>query len=163
MRKPNRHIESSLDDFLKEEGVLEETWAIVIKETVAFQIQQAMEVEKISKVESGAVWLLDQIRRVGPQATAWAQAMLAARGIEGVRVLQGLLHLAERHPWPALDEACAVALAHISYRLRTIRELLKRHTPRQEVLPFLNEHPLIRTMAEYAQFVQQALQQEATP
>jgi len=51
MRKPNRHIESSLDDFLKEEGVLEETWAIVIKETVAFQIQQAMEVEKISKVE----------------------------------------------------------------------------------------------------------------
>lgn len=51
MRKPNRHIESSLDDFLKEEGVLEETRAIVIKETVAFQIQQAMEVEKISKVE----------------------------------------------------------------------------------------------------------------
>jgi transposase len=119
--------------------------------------------EKISKVESGAVWLLSQVRRIGPQATAWAQAMLAARGIEGVRVLQGLLHLAERHPWQALDEACAVALAHISYRLRTIRELLKRQTPRQEVFPFMNEHPLIRPLADYAQFVQQALHQEATP
>ncbi len=119
--------------------------------------------EKISKVESGAVWLLSQVRRVGPQATAWAQAMLAARGIEGVRVLQGLLHLAERHPWQALDEACAVALAHISYRLRTIRGLLKRQTPRQEVFPFMNEHPLIRPLADYAQFVQQALRQEASP
>jgi antitoxin HicB len=49
--KPNRHIGSSLDDFLREEGVLEEARAIAIKEAVAFQIQQAMEMEKISKVE----------------------------------------------------------------------------------------------------------------
>jgi transposase len=117
--------------------------------------------EKISKVESGAVWLLSQMRRLGPGATAWAQAMLAARGIEGVRVLQGLLHLGERHPWPAVDEACAVALSHISYRLRTIRELLKRQTPRQEVLAFMNEHPLIRPLGDYAQFVKQALHKEA--
>ena len=51
MSKPNRHIGSSLDDFLREEGVLEESRAIAIKETVAFQIQQAMEKEKISKIE----------------------------------------------------------------------------------------------------------------
>lgn len=51
MRKPNRHIGSSLDDFLRGEGVLEESRAIAIKETVAFQIQQAMETEKISKIE----------------------------------------------------------------------------------------------------------------
>ena len=51
MSKPNRHIGSSLDDFLREEGVLEEARAIAIKEAVAFQIQQAMETEKISKVE----------------------------------------------------------------------------------------------------------------
>jgi len=53
--KPNRHIGSSLDDFLREEGVLEEARAIAIKEAVAFQIQQAMETEKISKVEMGGV------------------------------------------------------------------------------------------------------------
>ena len=51
MSKPNRHIGSSLDDFLREEGVLEESRAIAIKEAVAFQLQQAMETEKISKIE----------------------------------------------------------------------------------------------------------------
>jgi antitoxin HicB len=49
--KPSRHIGSSLDDFLREEGILEETRAIAIKEAVAFQIQQAMETENITKVE----------------------------------------------------------------------------------------------------------------
>jgi antitoxin HicB len=51
MSKPNRDIGSSLGDFLKEEGVLEETRAVAIKETMAFQIQQAMQLEKISEVE----------------------------------------------------------------------------------------------------------------
>ena len=51
MSKPNRHIGSSLDDFLREEDVLEESRAIAIKESLAFQIQQAMETEKISKIE----------------------------------------------------------------------------------------------------------------
>jgi antitoxin HicB len=31
MKKRNKHIGSSLDDFLKEEGILEETRAIVLK------------------------------------------------------------------------------------------------------------------------------------
>jgi predicted thioesterase len=51
MKKRNKHIGSSLDDFLKEEGVLEETRTIVLKETLAWQVQQAMEKDKISKVE----------------------------------------------------------------------------------------------------------------
>ena len=51
MKKRNKHIGSSLDDFLKEEGVLEETRAVVLKETLAWQVQQAMEKDKISKVE----------------------------------------------------------------------------------------------------------------
>ena len=51
MKKCNKHIGSSLDDFLKEEGVLQETRAAALKETLAWQVQQAMEKEKISKVE----------------------------------------------------------------------------------------------------------------
>lgn len=51
MSKANRHIGSSLDDFLREEGVLEEARAIAIKDAVAFQVQKAMETEHISKVE----------------------------------------------------------------------------------------------------------------
>ncbi|MGC1870383.1 MAG: hypothetical protein WA700_05445 [Acidobacteriaceae bacterium] len=51
MTKRNKHIGSSLDDFLKEEGVLEETRAIALKDAVAWQVQKAMEKEKITKVE----------------------------------------------------------------------------------------------------------------
>jgi hypothetical protein len=51
MKKRNKHIGSSLEDFLKEEGVLEETRALVLKETLAWQVQQAMKKDKISKVE----------------------------------------------------------------------------------------------------------------
>jgi hypothetical protein len=51
MKKRNKHIGSSLDAFLKEEGILEETRATVLKETLAWQIQQAMLKDKISKVE----------------------------------------------------------------------------------------------------------------
>jgi hypothetical protein len=45
---------------------------------------------KISGVERGAVWLLGQVSRLGPCSLHWAEAMLQARGVEGVRVLQGL-------------------------------------------------------------------------
>lgn len=114
--------------------------------------------KKISKVERGTVWLLSQARTIGPESARWAEAMLQARGIEGVRVLHGLLHLAERHPAEALERACAAALSHISYHLRTIRELLKHQAQRQEVFEFMKEHRLIRTLDEYGQFVKQALQ-----
>ena len=46
---------------------------------------------------------------------------IAVRGIEGVRVLQGLLSLAGRHACAAIERACALASASGSYHLRTIR------------------------------------------
>jgi uncharacterized protein YaaW (UPF0174 family) len=50
-KKRNKHIGPSLEDFLKEEGVLEQARAVALKETLAWQVQQAMEKDKISKVE----------------------------------------------------------------------------------------------------------------
>ena len=50
MKKRN-HIGSSLDDFLKEEGILEETRAAALKEALAWQVQKAMKKAKINKVE----------------------------------------------------------------------------------------------------------------
>lgn len=46
----NKHIGSSLDDFLKEEGCLEEFTAAAIKEVFAWQIEQRMKDEGITKV-----------------------------------------------------------------------------------------------------------------
>jgi antitoxin HicB len=44
-----KHMGSSIDDFLKEEGIFEETQAQVIKEVVAWQLAEAMRKKKISK------------------------------------------------------------------------------------------------------------------
>jgi antitoxin HicB len=48
-KKKNPHWGSTVDDFLKEEGVLEEFRVIAIKEVIAWQIQQAMKKKKLSK------------------------------------------------------------------------------------------------------------------
>ena len=83
--------------------------------------------EKISAVERGAAWLLEKVTsRLGPHSTAWAEAMIKARGVEGVRVLQGLLSLAKRNPASAIEQACEIAIDYGAYHLRTIRSLLKR-------------------------------------
>jgi transposase len=115
---------------------------------------------KISGVERGTAWLLGQVRRLGPHSSRWAEAMIAARGVEGVRVLQGLLNLAGRHPCAAIEHACDIALSHGAYRLRTLRALIERQGPRQEQLPFVEEHPLIRDLSAYGQFVHDIFQKE---
>ena len=86
-------------------------------------------VEKISGVERGAAWLLRKAEGIGLHARRWAESMLQQRGLQGVRVLQGLLSLAGRHPTLAVDQACEIAQTHGAYRLRTIRELIKRNPP----------------------------------
>lgn len=43
------HIGSSFEDFLKDEGVNEETAAVAIKRVLAWQLEQAMTKNRISK------------------------------------------------------------------------------------------------------------------
>ncbi len=109
---------------------------------------------KICGIERGSAWLLNKVRCLGTHCTRWAEAVLEQRGIEGVRVLQGLLALASRHPVAALEHACDIALSHGAYHLRTVRQLLARpDASRQEPLPFLEEHPLIRPLSDYGQLI----------
>ena len=46
-----KHIGSSLEDFLQEEGQLEEARQIAAKRVLAWQLQQAMKSQHLSKVE----------------------------------------------------------------------------------------------------------------
>ena len=46
----NKHIGSSFDDFLEEEGLLAETEAVAIKRVIAYQVDQLMKTQKLSKV-----------------------------------------------------------------------------------------------------------------
>lgn len=113
--------------------------------------------EKISGIERGAAWLLKQVAPIGPQTKAWSEAMVVHRGIEGVRVLQGLWSLTRKHPARDLEAACELALSYGAFRLRTVRQLIARQAAQQQVLPFLDEHPLIRPLSDYGQFVSSAI------
>jgi hypothetical protein len=115
--------------------------------------------EKISGVERGAEYLLRKVGIIGSDAERWGRSMLQHRGIEGVRVLQGLVSLGERHPDAAVNEACAIAQTHGAYRLRVIRELIKRGGARQEQFEFIEEHPIIRQLSDYGDLVRSALQE----
>ena len=117
--------------------------------------------EKISGIERGAAYLSVQgldhrrfTRGNGPRRW-WRPA-----GIEGTRVLLGLLSLTKKHPSESLEKACEIALSHGAFRLRTIRQLLKRPQCKQEPLPFLEEHPIIRPLDDYARVVAAALERK---
>lgn len=117
--------------------------------------------EKISGLERGAAYLLHKVSAVGPFTRQWSEAVVNARGIEGTRVLQGLLSLTKKHPCEALEKACEIALSHGCWRLRAVRQLLGRKTAKQEPLPFLEEHPIIRPLTDYGAIVAQAIHRQA--
>ncbi len=116
--------------------------------------------QKISGIERGAAWLLTKTKRIGQKTAGWAEAVIQVRGIEGVRVVQGLLSLAKQHHAESIEKACAIAHSCGSYRLRTIRRLIQRQAPASEQLTFLDAHPLIRSLADYGQIARGAIIQE---
>lgn len=119
--------------------------------------------QKRSDVELGAAALLSRARYVGEHTARWAEAMVQARGIQGVRVLVGLLALKKQHDNQAIERACQVAFSHGAWRLKTIRQLLKRDAPAQETFDFLDEHPIIRPLSDYGKLVSTSFRQPGTP
>lgn len=116
--------------------------------------------EKRGGIEKGTAYLLNKARLIGMATGRWAEQMIRQRGIEGVRVLMGLLNLAHRHKSESIEQACELASTHGAYRLRTIRELIKRQGDRQEPFEFLDEHPIIRSLTDYGQLVRTAFHEE---
>lgn len=99
-------------------------------------------------IERGADYLLDRCRLIGPLTGTWAEAMHQSRGPQSLRVMQGLLHLAEKHPVAELEKAARIATHHGTWRLRDLKRLLE--LPGNVVqLDFLETHPLIRSLEAY--------------
>ncbi len=99
-------------------------------------------------IERGADYLLDRCRRLGPLTGTWAQAMHQTRGPQSLRVMQGLLQLAETYPAAELEKAARIATHHGTWRLRDLKRLLE--LPGNVVqLDFLEAHPLIRSLDAY--------------
>jgi transposase len=119
--------------------------------------------EKVSAVERGTDALLRQVATIGPHTRRWAEATTQARGVEAVRVLVGLRALAGKHPTESLEQACETALAYSAYRLRTIRQLLKRRVhERQQQFDFIEHHPIIRPLSDYSLASLQEFRKERT-
>ena len=108
--------------------------------------------KRVSCIERGANVLLKELAIVGNAVKGWSEAMLQARGVEGIRVLQGLKALASKHDTNQLNAACETAMSYGALRLRTIRQLLKRRgeIQQQKQFDFLEEHPVIRPLSDYS-------------
>jgi hypothetical protein len=99
-------------------------------------------------IQQGLDHLLDRARLIGVHTGSWAEAMVQQRGPIGVRVLHGLLSLAQKHPVKALESAAQKALHHGAWRLRDLRTLLEQAAPSRQ-LDFLDTHPIIRSLDNY--------------
>ncbi len=117
---------------------------------------------KRSGVERGTVWCLRKAHAIGPEAGRWADSVLHQRGIQAVRVIIGLVSLTKRHRDVQIEQACGVARSHAAWRLRDIRNLLKHQVPPQEQFEFIQEHPLIRSLADYGALVRVAFEEVHT-
>ncbi len=117
---------------------------------------------KRTMIERGADWMLNRCRRLGESAGTWAEHLHANRGAHSLRVLQGLLALAEKHPSAQLNQACQLALTHGSWQLRDLKALLAQPSV-QEQFAFIQSHPLIRDLHAYQDLVPACFTTEENP
>lgn len=123
--------------------------------------------KKIGAVERGAEYLLGKAGSIGPHALRWAEAALTERGVQGMRTIQGLLGLSRKHRHAAIEAACDTAWRHRAFSYRGVKNLLKDAAggavAKQQTMPFIEEHPVIRPLHEYGAFVKKAISETPLP
>jgi antitoxin HicB len=85
----NKHMGSSLDDFLKEEGIFEGAQAQAVKEVVAWQLAEAIKKKKISKNKMAALLKTSrtQVDRIlDPKNDVTLGSLQRAAAMVGLRV-----------------------------------------------------------------------------
>ena len=85
-----KHIGSSIDIFLKKEGVFEAAQAQAIKEVVAWQLARAMKKKKISKVQMATLLKTSRTqvdRLLDPKNDITLSSLQRAAAIVGRRVM----------------------------------------------------------------------------
>lgn len=88
--KQKGHIGSSIDDFLKEEGIFEEAQAEAIKEVVAWQLGHAMKKRKISKNRMATLLNTSRTqvdRLLNPKSDITLSSLQRAAAMVGRRVM----------------------------------------------------------------------------
>lgn len=104
--------------------------------------------EKINSGEYGSDYLLRQLYKIGAECAVWGEVMLKNRGIEGIRVLQGMLSLKKKYTANALNRAALEAVQNNIFYLRDIKGLINAEKE-QQLLNFKECHPYIRKLSSY--------------
>jgi len=84
-----KHMGSTIDDFLKEEGIFEEAQAQAVKEVIAWQLAEAMKERKISKSRMAVLLKTSRTqvdRLLDPRRDVTLLSLQRAAGIVGRRV-----------------------------------------------------------------------------
>jgi hypothetical protein len=91
----NQHTGSTLDDFLKEEGVFEDTQAVAIKRVIAWQLAETMKSQGITKTKMPSTTFNN--------STGWT---VSATGLESI-VTRAPTH----EPWPYHNQGVAASVS----------------------------------------------------
>ena len=84
-----KHLGSSIDDFLKDEGIFEEAQTQAVKEVVAWQLAEAMKERKISKNKMAKLLKTSRTqvdRLLDPQNDVTLSSLQRAAAMVGRRV-----------------------------------------------------------------------------
>lgn len=93
-RKRKKHMGSSIDDFLKDEGIFEEAQAQAVKEVVAWQLDEARKKRKISKNRMATLLKTSRTqvdRLLDPKNDITLSSLQRAAAIVGRRVMIELI------------------------------------------------------------------------
>jgi antitoxin HicB len=94
LKNRKNHMGSSIDDFLKEEGIFEESQAQAIKEVVSWQLEEAMKKQKISKNRMATLLKTSRTqvdRLLNPKNDITLSSLQRAAAMVGRRVMIGLV------------------------------------------------------------------------
>jgi hypothetical protein len=117
--------------------------------------------KKINTIENGITYFLGKIRHLGPSAARWAEAVVAARGIEASRTFQGLLSLCKKYSSADIDRACDLAWRQNAFSYRVVKAKLEAdQTEKKSTMEFMDSHPIIRSVSEYSEFVHKSIQRK---
>jgi antitoxin HicB len=89
-RTRSKHLGSGIDDFLKTEGIFEEAQALAIKEVVAWQLDEAMKKQKISKNKMASLLKTSRTqvdRLLNPKSDITLSSLQRAAAMVGRRVM----------------------------------------------------------------------------
>ena len=106
-------------------------------------------------VLSSCRWWIGRAALLGEACGQWAQASVDRRGPEALRSIMGLCSLSKKHTAAAIEAACYKALKLGARRLKDIQRLIGEPSEQGSFL-FAQNHPLIRDLKIYSEFISSA-------